>query len=340
MRLTAIQNSKAALSEKTQSLSPRDISHQLVDHFDIVPRESYKRRFLRLPAPYILGLQQDRIRQRLGFEIPFRYNLLSLGERFADDASLATLLKLTRSETLQTVLIPGCYLASEDVQFWLRRGVRRLEGTDVYSLQERWSQILPRLRAQYRTEVNFRQTSIESMPFEDRSFDLIATSGVLEHVRNISAMVEETARVLRSGGWAWHKFGPLYYSYGGDHCITAYGDAAGYDHLLLEEEDYQKKINDQSLFDQQNDPNLPFWAQQEQFSFAKAEEYIALFSEHFDIKHVIVKITKEGLSFRESYPERWQQLTRAGISEVDLLIKSLAIILRKKPCIALSSKLS
>jgi SAM-dependent methyltransferase len=330
MRLQTISRTKAALSNTTQVLLSEDISHYINEDFLLIPNTSFKRKIIRLLAPHALRLQQAKAQKLLGCEVPFHFTLLSYGERFAHDASLSALLKLTRSDTINNVLIPGCYLASEDVQFWLRQGVRRLEGIDVHSLQAIWAYILPKLRVRYNAEINFRQASIESLPFEDGMFDLIASSAVLEHVRNIEEMTKETARILRPGGWAWHDFGPLYYSYGGDHCSAAYGNMAGYDHLLMNEEEYQKRINDQSFFDQQIDPNLPFWALRNQFSFATALEYVLAFEKKFEIRHLVIKLNEEGILFRQLHAERWNQLLTAGVSEIDLLIKSLAVVLRKK----------
>jgi SAM-dependent methyltransferase len=190
--------------------------------------------------------------------------------------------------------------------------------------------IVPTLRRYYGTHINFRQANIERIPFGDQTFDLLASSAVLEHVQNLEAMVRETARVLRSGGWAWHEFGPLYYSFGADHCIAAYGQSCGYDHLLLSEPAYQERINDQSFFDTNPDPNLAFWARRAQFSFAPAGDYITLFSTMFDIKQVVVKLGAEAIDFRAKYPEKWNALIQAGVPEHDLIIKSLGLVLQRK----------
>ena len=45
------------------------------------------------------------------------------------------------------------------------------------------------------------QVDITGMPFEDRAFDAILCSHVLEHVEDDRAAMAELARVLRPGGW-------------------------------------------------------------------------------------------------------------------------------------------
>lgn len=329
MRLTAIEKKRIALSAQFQAVSKWDISDQIVDPFMLQTRELLKRRIMRVLSLPILKFQQKLNLKKVGLELPFPSDLLTIGERFANDASLQALVGLTKGEKIERVLIPGCYLGLEDVQFWLRRGIKRLDGIDVYCLEKKWSEIVPLLSSHFQTQVNFRQASIEQLPFENESFDLIATSAVLEHVRNIRAMVYETARVLRPGGWAWHNFGPLYYTYGGDHCMSSYGFCHGYDHLLLCEKDYQIALNNQAHFDKQNDPNLPFWARQDQFSFLTAAEYLSHFSDRFKQEHLIVKISESGMQYRKLCGQKWTRLLEAGVGEDKLLIKSLAVILRK-----------
>jgi SAM-dependent methyltransferase len=216
------------------------------------------------------------------------------------------------------------------VQFWLRRGVSRLQGIDVNSLAKRWATIVPELKSTFGTDVEFRQASIEKIPFKDEEFDLVASSAVVEHVRNIEAMVAETARVLRPGGWAWHDFGPLYFTFGGDHCIAAFGPSAGYDHLLLNEDAYRARLADQAFFDKHEDPNLPFWARKDQFSFLEPSAYLQHFARHFEVAHVVVKISRDALRFRKEEPRAWKQLLDAGLSEATLLTSGLAVILKKR----------
>jgi hypothetical protein len=68
----------------------------------------------------------------------------------------------------------------------------------------------------------------------------------------------------------------------------------------------------------------------DQFSFLTPEEYIREFLRHFEIKHVLVKVSPEGLAFRDRHASTWSRLIAAGISETALLIKGLNIVMRKK----------
>jgi SAM-dependent methyltransferase len=329
MRLETIQSIKKAHSQKIPACESDDISDYLHGKFTLRLREQFKRKVVRAVAPIVLRLQQAHLRALIKTPLPDN-SLICLEERFGDDASKSALLQSIAPEKIKNVLIPGCFLAGEDVQFWMRRGINKLVGIDINNLTKRWRDILPLLKRNYGCEIQFQQAPIEALPFDAGTFDLISSNAVLEHVQNCRAMCAETARVLRPGGWAWHSFGPLYYCYSGDHCIGAYGVQAGYDHLLLDEALYQTRIWDQAFYDTQPDPNCVFWARKEQFSYATPLEYLDLFSELFFIRHLVVKVSSQALDFRRQFPEKWPILLRSGVKEEQLLIKGLSLILQKK----------
>lgn len=331
MRVEDIAQRRSRLCDDIQPLPEGDISDTVGRDFRLFETDSRKRQLMRAISPLALRISQGKYRKTFDIPASMPIDMVSVGDRFADDASWNILLsRLSKPLSEIEVLIPGCYMGNDDVQSWLRRGVKRLVGIDIYSLKKAWSDIVPRLTERWGIPVDFRQGSIENIPLEDETIDMIATDAVLEHVRNLDRMVDETARVLKPGGFAFHTFGPLYHAYGGDHCIPAYGHEAGYDHVLLDETDYQARINDDAFFAERiKQPDLPFWAKLDQFSFARPQEYFDAFSRRFEIAHTIAKISEQGLAFRAAYPDKWQTLLSSGLTEADLLIKSLSMIVRK-----------
>jgi SAM-dependent methyltransferase len=57
--------------------------------------------------------------------------------------------------------------------------------------------------------VRFEVGWAEALPFDDGSFDAVASFDVLEHVRDPALALREIRRVLRPCGWAWLVF-PTY----------------------------------------------------------------------------------------------------------------------------------
>lgn len=53
------------------------------------------------------------------------------------------------------------------------------------------------------TGIDFKQGSVLDMPFEDESFDMVFSNGVLHHTEDWKKGISEQLRVMRSGGWGW-----------------------------------------------------------------------------------------------------------------------------------------
>lgn len=69
---------------------------------------------------------------------------------------------------------------------------KELDGIDI--TPEMLAKVTP--RANVRTQL----ATAESIPFPDRTFDLVTAYGVLHHIENLSRMFQEARRTLKSGG--------------------------------------------------------------------------------------------------------------------------------------------
>lgn len=330
MRFTTVKKQKKDFAKEEQPLPP---IHESSDwpgrKFPILKRDSMKRiigRFIARPA---LSL----IPKKHSIKVPFSHNHISIGGRFAKDASTHRFLRLLRGrQELLKGLVVGCGGCEEDIQFWLRREfVSELQGIDLV-YDGRWtSEIVPALEYQFGKKVFFQQAALENMPFADNSFDFVCSEAVLEHVRDLHHGIREICRVMKPGAYTWHGIGPLYFSYGGDHCIGAYGFEHGYDHLLKDDAHYQRMINDQSFFDSlPNERKRNYWAKKSQFSYCSPVEYMNLFKQYFQIVDVILVVPYEGLKFRSQYSEKWLALLNSEYDESAFLIGGLYIIMQKK----------
>ena len=59
------------------------------------------------------------------------------------------------------------------------------------------------LSERLRVDLDIRKGTAEELPFDDRSFDVVISTSVLEHVDDLDAAVSEAFRVLRPGGVFW-----------------------------------------------------------------------------------------------------------------------------------------
>lgn len=100
-------------------------------------------------------------------------------------ASLVAVLDAVRGESVLEVGCGNGFLAN---QFAQRTSARRVVGCDIFVGKE--------VAARY-PHIEFVEASVSKLPFEDRSFDCVASTHVLEHVQNIGKAVEELRRVAK-----------------------------------------------------------------------------------------------------------------------------------------------
>jgi ubiquinone/menaquinone biosynthesis C-methylase UbiE len=90
---------------------------------------------------------------------------------------------------------------------WARSGPRSLTGID---LTERAIEHTKRRFEVYGLESNLTRGNAEALPFDDETFDLVYSFGVLHHTPDTPGAVREVYRVLRPGGLArimiYHKY--------------------------------------------------------------------------------------------------------------------------------------
>jgi ubiquinone/menaquinone biosynthesis C-methylase UbiE len=136
------------------------------------------------PSDSLRQLYEDRAAQQYGVAAPLPDPRL--------DRKFQRICELVRAQLpSESFLDAGCgdgrYLAALAPELPARRA-----GVD---LSER---ILETARA--RVAADFRQASLEALPFADGEFDLVLCSQVIEHVPDADGAIRELARVLRPGG--------------------------------------------------------------------------------------------------------------------------------------------
>lgn len=229
-------------------------------------------------------------------------------------------------------MIQGCG-TGKDTLTWLPWGARSITGIDLFNYERAWTVIRQFAgRKGYAASLTFRQMDICNMKeFEAGSFDIVASDAVYEHVRDMGKALEETWRVLRPGGVVYATFGPLYYTYGGDHFSGRGGLREGYNHLLLNKAEYGRYINQFPGDPGTRENDGRTWIHGELFSYLKYAQYLSLFKRKgFHRLYLFAIISEEAIEFRRRFPDVWQELLGKGIREIDLMVNSLSVILRKE----------
>lgn len=335
MRLATIEQLKACRASSSQPLYGPPEKPLIADSFSSQAVPSLKRRCLDAVAPWIFPFKGWITRRRVGRLLPEHDIFLTKGYRFAQAWTQQRFLRDVGSLNQQQVLLAGTHFNTLEARQWFERPIQSLHLLDIVDWTSSFHAEAAHLKTLCRPNLQFHHGTLDRLPLPDASINLIESRAVLEHVGNMDASAAEMARVLAPGGHAFHGFGPLYFTHGGDHCIGTYGVDHGYDHLLLENETYQHKLRDETAFDQfgKEASDARYWAIQGIFSYLKPHEYLNAFAAHFDFKWILGIINEDALRFRASQPERWQQLIGAGLGESDLLIGSLIVLVKKKPSV-------
>jgi len=233
------------------------------------------------------------------------------------------------SSKANSALVQGCGQGYGLPEFLLRLGVKNIHACDPIDLKHVWDNVNEKYFIKYSKYINFKQASVENLGYENNSFDFIFSEAVYEHIDSLDLAVSESYRVLRSGGYLCHGIGPLYFTFGGDHCSGTISNLDGYGHLLLPDNEYRSIVDNDLMFKYADDPFCNFWAKRSIFSFATTLEYLEKFSVKFKRIFVLAVVSSDAIAFRRRYPDKWLELQNNGFSDEDLLIKSIYTCFQK-----------
>jgi SAM-dependent methyltransferase len=137
------------------------------------------------------------------------------------------------------ILVIGCGLGRE-LESWLVYEPEYIMGIDLFNYTSAWEVHRQEFEQRYPlTKVNFGQIDILTDDLSDLgTFDIIASDAVLEHVTDLDLMIVQLKVLMTKSCIFYAAFGPLWYTWGGDH-VSGYDElSAGYNHLLLKESEW------------------------------------------------------------------------------------------------------
>jgi SAM-dependent methyltransferase len=200
----------------------------------------------------------------------------------------------------------------DELRLWETQQPRSLTATDFFAFAGDWRS---------HAGVRFTQADVRSLPFADASFDLVASTALLEHVQGVDATVAEMARVTRPGGLVFANFGPLYHTYGGAHYEGAY------EHLWMSDAQLQGYLENRGIASEIDDGLR--WLRNGMFSRLRYAEYVEILKQHCAIEHLVLAVSQPALRYKREHPTEWRALRRR-YAEEDLLTFSITVWMRPK----------
>ena len=116
----------------------------------------------------------------------YHYHLPPLFDKIATELPCGKLLEI------------GCSMGNDTIQF-ARRGMK-VTGIDI---TEAAIELIKGRFALYNMPGDFRVADAEHLPFDDNTFDVVYSFGVLHHTPYTEGAIEEARRVLKPGGKAY-----------------------------------------------------------------------------------------------------------------------------------------
>ncbi len=209
------------------------------------------------------------------------------------------------------VLVLGAGRGAE-LSLWERQRPRSLTATDFFAFPGDWSA---------HAGTRFARMDVRQLGFAGASFDLVASTALLEHVDGVEDVTAEMARVTRPGGTVFANFGPLFFTHAGAHFEGAY------EHLWMSAGELERYLQARAIPSEMEDGLL--WLRNGMFSRLRYDEYLAIFKRYFDLEHVTLGVSQEALRYKRTHRREWHALT-ARYSERDLLTFSMTVWMRPK----------
>jgi len=220
-----------------------------------------------------------------------------------------------------------------DVVSWARLRPRQIIATDMFPFEDSWGEIARYCHDRYGVPVEFRAAPIEAVPFlEDNSVDLIASDAVYEHCRDLPAVMRESQRVLKPGGFIYAAYGPLYFCAGGDHFSGRGGLETCFHHLRLDPKAYREYLeaHQEEIEDFQGGKR---YIDLDLFSYLTTSGYLEIYQDaRFTLKELLLEISPEALRYQKLFPDEFEAIVHQQQHRCrrdDLLIKANFIILQK-----------
>lgn len=256
-------------------------------------------------------------------------DIILMGQRGNDYERLRYLVNKNINLKGKTILIIGCG-TGRDVISWLPYKPEKIIAIDYFNYQNAWNKISDYIVNSFGdTEIEFRQLDIAELEASDiNNVDIIASDAVFEHLRDFKENIEQLVSVLKKNGVLYATFGPLWYTWGGDHVSGFDSIESGFNHLNLGESAYDEYLKSfGEHVHSEHDGRT--WVYNKLFSYLKPRDYIDILNnagmERLHVRSIIEKRAIKLLSSDADLKKKMLSIANYN----DLITTGMTIIYRK-----------
>lgn len=263
--------------------------------------------------------------------MPFDVDFWLLGHRGNDYNShrrrLNSIIKLNDKD----LFIAGCGRGDE-LNSWLRWKPRSINAVDYFNYEQDWNDFKKIALKRYpSTSLHFEQKNLTNLAnYKNASFDVIGSDAVLEHLNCPITVFQEFYRLLKPGGVLYGNFGPLWYSWHGDHLSGIDCLENGYNHLLLGKNEYLIYKNTLIKFNQEYSDSIN-WASNNMFSHFRPVDYVTCL-EDAGFKKTLIGLLIEPKALNTLQKNKEVKSKLLKITDFISLVSYGMTIIFTKPC--------
>lgn len=231
----------------------------------------------------------------------------------------------------KVILHFGCGLGDELMLSAKYFNPTHIIGCDYFNYGKAWSYAKETIKKKYEVEVSFFQVDLRNpIPSDIPKADLLISISVLEHLIKMDDSLERLKKFLKPGGNFASIWGPMWYSFSGDHIAAELGVQHGFDHILLYPERYFEFYKSHPRNIQTFERGEKSWLELGLCNFALYNEYMQSLNFHFGSpKYLLWTLSNEAINFKKHYPDKWSEALQKNcfISELDLILTCASIII-------------
>jgi len=195
--------------------------------------------------------------------------------------------------------------------------------TDFFNYDKEWVKIIKQGDL-LGIKVEAYQCDIADLNSINEKFDVVSSEATLEHLNNFNRCISNLVGILKKGGVFYSTFGPVWYSWGGDHISGRNDLQNGLNHLILDKKKYRNYIESFT-----NDDQI-LWTNNNMFSYLETNQYFEVFKNlKLKLKYCSLIIDKRVLNpFRIKKVKTILERKKLNLS--NLLVSGITVIYENK----------
>jgi len=263
------------------------------------------------------------------FELP---DVLCWGQR---GFGARTLLKALRRKIgrPETVGCFGCGTGAELILVARYLRPKCILGYEYFNYDRAWKIVSDEVR-HCGTEIEFHQVDLR-MPLRlNHQCDTLVSFAVLEHLSEIDQTLGHLRPLLKPGGTFASNWGPMWYSYSGDHIAADLGMEFGFEHVRLSANDYfewyrKHPRNRDTVFRGQ-----ATWLELGLHNYSRYSDYLSSLARVFGPRVWLQwQISSEAFDYKRQFENKWSELlaVNPNLRALDLVLGGASIIMGSTP---------